>query len=76
MRLKELLPVIDCSNVNIYEKRKNRPSSFIITMNANKNKLYICDDLLNREVHSISSGCNQSFRVFVIEKEDEEEENG
>lgn len=46
-------------------------------MNPKKNKGYISDDLLNREVDSISIGYNQSFtfRVFVREKK-EEEENG
>lgn len=39
-------------------------------MNPKKNKGYISDDLLNREVDSISIGYNQSFtfRVFVREK--------
>lgn len=73
MRLKELLPFIDFSIVNVYEKRKHGPSTFITTMNPKKNKGYIADELLNREVDSISIGCNQLFRVFV-KKEDEAEE--
>ena len=75
MRLKELLPFIDCSIVNVYEKRKHRPSTFITTMNQKKNKGYISDDLLNREVDSISIVYKQSFtiRVFVREKKEEEE---
>lgn len=74
MRLKELLPFIDCSIVNVYEKGKHRPSIFITTMNPKKNKGYITDELLNREVDSISIGYNQSFtfRVFVREKKEGE----
>lgn len=77
MMLKELIPFIDCSIVYVYEKRKYRLPTFITMMNPKKNKGYISDDLLNREVDSISIGYDQSFtfRVFVIEKK-EEEENG
>lgn len=75
MMLKELVPFIDCSIVHVYEKRKHRLPTFITMMNPKKNKGYISDDLLNREVDSISIGYNQSFtfRVFV-KKEDEVEE--
>lgn len=72
MRLKELLPLIECSNVNVYEKGKYRLSTFIATMNPKKNKGYIADELLNREFDSILIGCNQSFRVFVRDEEIEE----
>lgn len=77
MILKELIPFIDCSIVHVYEKRKHRLPTFITMMNPKKNKGYISDDLLNREVDSISIGYKQSFtfRVFVREKK-EEEENG
>lgn len=77
MRLKELLPIIDCSIVRVYEKREHRISTYIIMLNPKKNKGYISDDLLNREVDSISIGYNQSYaiRIFVREKK-EEEENG
>lgn len=77
MMLKELVPFIDCSIVHVYEKRKYRPPTLITMMNPKKNKGYISDDLLNREVDSISIGYDQSFtfRVFVRGKK-EEEENG
>lgn len=71
MRLKELLPLIDCSIVNVYEKRKHRLPTFIVTINPKKDTGYISDDLLNREVHSTSIERNQLFRVFVRDKKDE-----
>lgn len=74
MTLRELFPLIDCSIVNIYEKRKHRLPTFIATINPKKDTGYISVDLLNKEVHSISIGCNQSFRVFVRDKKDEDVE--
>lgn len=74
MKLIELLPLIDCSIVNVYEKREHRLPTFIVTINPKKDIGYISDDLLNNEVHSISIGRNQLFRVFVRDKKDEDVE--
>lgn len=73
MKLIELLPLIECSTVNVYEKRKYRPSRFIALINPKKNKGCISDDLLDREIYSISISCNRNFIIFVCDdKEDEE----
>lgn len=36
MKLIELLPLIDCSTVNVYEKREHRLPTFIVTINPKK----------------------------------------
>lgn len=73
MKLIELLPLIECSTVNIYEKRKYRPSKFIVLINPKTNKKCISDDLLDREIYSISISYNHDFRIFVCNKKDDEE---
>lgn len=73
MKLIELLPLIDCYTVNIYEKRKYRPSRFIALINPKKNKGCISDDLLDRDIYSISISYNHDFRIFVCNKKDDEE---
>lgn len=73
MKLKELLPLIECSTVNVYEKRKYRPSRFIALINPKKNKGCISDDLLDRDIYSISISYNHDFRIFVCNKKDDEE---
>lgn len=74
MKLIELLPLIDCSIVNVYEKREHRLPTFIVAINPKKDTGYISDDLLNKKIHSISIGSNQLFRVFVRDKKDEDVE--
>ena len=73
MKLIELLPLIECSTVNVYEKRKYRPSRFIVLINPKKNKGCISDDLLDREIHSISISYNHDFRIFACDKKEDEE---
>ena len=73
MKLIELLPLIDCHTVNIYEKRRYRPSGFITTINPKKKKGYISNNLLDREIYSISSNCNGAFNVFIDNKKADEE---
>lgn len=73
MKLIELLPLIDYSTVNIYEKRRYRPSSFITTINPKKNKGYISNNLLDGEIYSISTNCNGTFNVFIGNKKADEE---
>lgn len=68
MRLKELLPLIECSNVNVYEKGKYRLSTFIVTMNPKKNKECISNNLLDREIYSISISYNHEFNIYVCNK--------
>lgn len=73
MKLIELLPLIDRSVVNVYEKRKYRPSIFIVTINPKKNKGCISDDLLDREICSISVAYDGRFVIYVRNKKDDEE---
>ena len=73
MKLIELLPLIDCSTVNIYEKRRYRPSGFITTINPRKNKGYISNNLLDGEIYSISTNYNGTFNVFIGNKKADEE---
>ena len=73
MKLIELLPLIDCSTVNIYEKRRYRPSGFITTINPKKNKGYISNNLLDGEIYSISTNYNGIFNVFIGNKKDDQE---
>lgn len=72
MELKELLPLIECSTVNVYEKRKYRPSRFIVLINPKTNKECISDDLLDREIHSISVMYGGRLSIYVCNKKDEE----
>lgn len=65
MKLIELLPLIKCSEVNVYEKRRYGPPRFIVLINPKKNKGCISDDLLDREIYSISISYNHGFRIFV-----------
>ena len=65
MKLIELLPLIKCSEVNVYEKRKYGPPRFIVMINPKKNKGCISDDLLDREIYSISVGYSSNFIIYV-----------
>lgn len=73
MKLIELLPLIECSTVNVYEKRKYRPSRFIALINPKKNKGCISDDLLDRDIYSISIGYSSKFNIYVCNKKDDEQ---
>lgn len=73
MELIELLPLIVCNTVNIYEKRKYRPSRFIVMINPKKIKGCISDDLLDREIYSISIGYRDRFNIHVCSKKDDKE---
>lgn len=73
MKLIELLPLIEGYTVDLYEKRKYMPSRFIALINPKKNKKYISDDLLDREIYSISISCNRNFRIYVCNKKADEE---
>ncbi len=73
MKLIELLPLIEHSIVNVYEKRKYRPSRFIVLINPKTNKGCISDDLLDREIYSISVGYSSKFNIYVCNKKDDEE---
>lgn len=73
MKLIELLPLIENSTVNVYEKRKYGPPRFIVLINPKKNKGCISDDLLDREIYKISAGYNSKFNIYVCNKKDDEE---
>lgn len=73
MKLIELLPLIECSTVNIYEKRRYGPPRFIVLINPKKNKGCISDDLLDRDIRSISVGYRDRFNIYVRNKKDDEE---
>lgn len=73
MKLIELLPLIEHSTVVIYEKRKYMPSIFIVSINPKKNKGCISNDLLDREIYSISVGYSSKFNIYVCNKKDDEE---
>ena len=73
MKLIELLPMIGSCTVDLYEKRKYRPSRFIALINPEKNKGYLSDDLLDREIYSISIRCSGGFRIYVFNKKEDEE---
>lgn len=72
MKLIELLPLIECQT-EIYERRKYRPPRFIALINPKKNKGYISDDLLDRDIRSISVGYRDRFNIYVCNKKDDEE---
>ena len=73
--LKELLPLISETHVAIYEKR-TVAYRFVVTMNPRKNKGCISDELLEREIYSISYNYNHVFQIILCkEKDDEVEEN-
>lgn len=73
MKLIELLPLIECPKVNVYEKRKYIPSIFIASINPKKNKECISSNLLDREIYSISISYNREFNIYVCNKKDDEE---
>ena len=73
MKLIELLPLIECSTVNVYEKRRYGPPKFIVLINPKKNKGCISDDLLDREIYSISISYNREFNIYVCNKKADEE---
>ena len=73
MKLIELLPLIERSTVNVYEKRRYGPSKFIVLINPKKNKGCVSDDLLDREIYSISISYNHEFNIYVCNKKADEE---
>lgn len=76
MTLKELLPLINETQVAIYEKR---PFVYrlVVIMNPRKDKGCISNELLEREIYSISNNYNRGFQIMLCkEKDDEVEENG
>lgn len=73
MKLIELLPLIERSTVNVYEKRRYGPPKFIVLINPKKNKGCVSDDLLDREIYSISIGYSSKFNICVCNKKDDEE---
>jgi hypothetical protein len=73
MKLIELLPLIECSTVNVYEKRRYGPPRFIVLINPKKNKGCISDDLLDRDIRSISISYRDGFNICVCNKKDDEE---
>lgn len=73
MTLIELLPLIKRSAVDVYEKRKYKPSRFILSINPKTNKGCISDDLLDREIYSISVTYDSRFVIYVCNKKDDEE---
>lgn len=73
MKLIELLPLIENSTVNIYEKRRYRPPRFIVLINPKKYKGCISDDLLDMDIRSISGCYNSKFNIYVCNKKDDEE---
>lgn len=73
MKLIELFPLIEWPKVNIYEKRKYMPSIFIASVNPKKNKECISNDLLDREIYSISISYNREFNIYVRNNKDDEE---
>lgn len=73
MKLIELLPLIECSTVNVYEKRRYGPPRFIVLINPKKNKGCISDDLLDRDIRSISISYRDGFNICVCKKKDDEE---
>lgn len=76
MTLIELLPLIENSTVNVYEKRRYGPPRFIVLINPKKIKGCISDDLLEREIYSIFNSYNRGFQITLCkEKDDEEKEN-
>lgn len=76
MKLIELLPLIENTTVNVYEERRYGPPRFIVLINPKKNKGCISDDLLEREIYSISYSYNRGFIITICkEKDDEEKEN-
>lgn len=73
MKLIELLPLIECSTVNVYEKRRYGPPRFIVLINPKKNKGCISDDLLDRQIYSISVGYSSKINIYVCKNKDDEE---
>ena len=73
MKLIELLPLIEWPKVNVYEKRKYIPSIFIASVNPKKNKECISNNLLDREIYSISISYNREFNIYVCNKNADEE---
>lgn len=73
MKLKELLPLIDYSTIQIYEKRQYMPSRFIVLMNPQTNKGYISNELLDREICSLSITDGYDFRIFVDDKKKDDD---
>lgn len=74
--LKELLPLISETHVEIYEKRVFG-YRFVMIMNPRKNKESISNKLLEREIYSISNSYNWGFQIILCkEKDDEVEGNG
>lgn len=74
MKLIELLPLIENTTVNVYEKRSYGPPRFIVLINPKKNKGCISDDLLEREIYSISNSYNRGFQITLCKEKEEDVE--
>lgn len=74
MKLIELLPLIENTTVNVYEKRRYGPPRFIVLINPKTNKGCISDDLLEREIYSISNSYNRGFIITLCKEKDEDVE--
>ena len=73
MKLIELLPLIERSTVNVYEKRKYGPPRFIVLINPKKTKGCISDDFLDMDICSISISYRDRFNIYVCNKKADEE---
>lgn len=73
MTLKELLPLINEAHVAIYEK-KTVAYRFVVIMNPKKDKGCISDELLEREIDSISHNYNRGFQIILCKEKDEKVE--
>nr|DAT67333.1 MAG TPA: hypothetical protein [Caudoviricetes sp.] len=73
MKLIELLPLLECPTVNIFEKRRYRPPRFIVLINPKKYKGCISDDLLDMDIRSISGGYGGRFIIYVCNKKADKE---
>ena len=70
MTLKELLPLIDETQVSIYEK-KTVGCRFILIMNPRKDKGSISHKLLEREIYSISYNYSHVFQIILCKEKDD-----
>lgn len=71
MKLIELLPLIERSTVNVYEKRRYGPPKFIVLINPKKNKGCISDDLLE-EIYNYGGDLDDLFSDLLRNKDIEE----
>lgn len=73
MKLIELLPLINETHVAIYEK-KTVAYRFVVIMNPKKDKGCISNQLLEREIYSISNNYNRGFQITLCKEKDEDVE--